>query len=229
MLGAGTDSRLSPKSVVSGGPASPSLSAPTVFLFLLASAPGSTFTGAVPGGVSAPSVFRQAARALGLGHLTSPRAAELAYALIAVACVGFVGVLFASRHGGISTRVVAGWSVALIALACVGPPLFSHDLFGYAIYGRLMVFHHANPYVQTPSVAPHDLFYPYNPWTHFRSPYGPAFTDISGGARLGFSIGRRNRCRIQDALRVCAGWPPCSWRQDSVVDGVRPRLASPPP
>ena len=75
--------------------------------------------------------------------------------------------------------MVAGWSVALIALACIGPPLFSHDLFGYAIYGRLLVFHHANPYVQTPSVAPHDPFYPYNPWTHFRSPYGPAFTDIS--------------------------------------------------
>jgi alpha-1,6-mannosyltransferase len=153
--------------------------APTVLLFLLASASGSTFTGAVPEGVSDPSVFRQAARALGVGHLTSPRAAELAYVLIAVTCVGFVGVLLASRHGGISTRMVAGWSVALIALACFGPPLFSHDLFGYAIYGRLLVFHHANPYVQTPSVAPHDLFYPYNPWTHFRSPYGPAFTDIS--------------------------------------------------
>ena len=152
---------------------------PTVLLFLLASASGSTFTGAVPEGVTAPSFLRQAARALGFGHLTSPRAAEFAYALIALACAGFVGVLVASRHGGISTRMVAGWSVALIALACLGPPLFSHDLFGYAIYGRLLVFHHANPYVQTPSVAPHDLFYPYNPWTHFRSPYGPAFTDIS--------------------------------------------------
>jgi hypothetical protein len=151
---------------------------PTVLLFLLASASGSTFTGAVPAGATAPSVLRQAARALGLGHLSSPQTAELAYALIAVACAGFVGVLLASRHGGISTRVVAGSSVALIAFACVGPPLFSHDLFGYVIYGRLLVFHHANPYIQTPSVAPHDPFYPYNPWTHLRSAYGPAFIDI---------------------------------------------------
>jgi alpha-1,6-mannosyltransferase len=88
-------------------------------------------------------------------------------------------VLLASRHGGISTRVVTGWSVALIVLACAGPPLFSHDLFGYAVYARLLVFHHANPYVQTPSVAPHDLFYPYNPWIHLHSPYGPVFTEIS--------------------------------------------------
>ena len=152
---------------------------PTALLFLLASSSGSTFTGAVPDGVSAPSVFRQAAQALGIGHLTSPRAAELAYVLIAVACLGFLGVLLASRHGGVTTRAVVGWSVGLIALACIGPPLFSHDLFGYAIYGRLLVFHHANPYVQTPSAAPHDLFYPYNPWTHYRSPYGPGFTDIA--------------------------------------------------
>jgi hypothetical protein len=152
---------------------------PTTLLFLLASVPGSTFSGAVPAGATAPSVWRQAAGALGLRHLSSPQTAELAYALIAVVCAGFVGVLLASRRGGLSTRAVVGWSVALIALACVGPPLFSHDLFGYVVYGRLLVFHHANPYVQTPSVAPHDPFYPYNPWTHLRSPYGPAFTEIS--------------------------------------------------
>ena len=72
------------------------------------------------------------------------------------------------------------------ALACVGLPLFSHDLYGYAVYGRLLVFHHANPYVQTPSVAPHDLFYPYNPWTHLHSVYGPAFTDMSAALVWGF-------------------------------------------
>jgi hypothetical protein len=153
--------------------------APTVLLLLLASVPGGIFTGAVPGGAAAPSAVRQAARALGFDRLSPPHAAELAYVLIAVAGAGFVGVLLASRHSGISTRVVIGSSVALIALACVGPPLFSHDLFGYAVYARLLVFHHANPYIQNPSVAPHDLFYPYNPWTHLHSPYGPAFTEIS--------------------------------------------------
>ena len=153
---------------------------PTVLLFLLASLPVNPFTGAVPAGVTAPSMLTDTARALGLDNLSLPRAAMLADALIAVACAGFLGVLLASRHGGISTRVVVGWSVALIALACLGPPLFSHDLYGYAIYGRLWVFHHANPYIQTPSVAPQDPFYAYNPWTHLRSVYGPAFTELSG-------------------------------------------------
>ena len=174
---------------------------PTVLLFLLASVPGGTFTGAVPAGAAAPSALRQAARALGFAHLSSPQAAELAYALIAVACAGFVGVLLAGRHGGISTRVVIGWSVVLIALACVGPPLFSHDLFGYAVYARLLVFHHANPYVQTPSVAPHDLFYPYNPWTHLHSPYGPGFTEISAALVWAF----RSAAATVTAFKALAG------------------------
>ena len=152
---------------------------PSVLLFLLASAPGGTFTGAVPTGATAPSILVRTARVFGFNDLGPPRSSELAYALITLACVGFVGVLLASRHGGISTRAVVGWSVALIAFASVGPPLFSHDLYGYAVYSRLLVFHHANPYVQTPSVAPHDPLYPYNPWSHLRSVYGPAFTDLS--------------------------------------------------
>ena len=175
--------------------------APSVLLFLLASEPGGTFTGAVPAGATAPSAFRQGARALGFGHLSSSHAAELAYALITVACVGFVGVLLASRHGGVSTRAVIAWSVAIIALACVGPPLFSHDLFAYAVYGRLVVFHHANPYVQTPSVAPHDLFYPYNPWTHVRSVYGPVFTEISVALVWVF----RSAAATVTAFKVLAG------------------------
>ncbi len=91
--------------------------------------------------------------------------------------------------------------MVLIALACVGPPLFSHDLFLYAIYGRLLVFHHANPYVQTPSVAPHDLFYPYNPWTHLRSLYGPAFTDISAALVWAF----RSAAATVAAFKVLSG------------------------
>ena len=88
-------------------------------------------------GVLLPVLSPRARCALGLAasrrrwdsaHLSSPQAAELAYALIAVACAGFVGVLLAGRHGGISTRVVVGWSVALIALACVGPPLFARSV-----------------------------------------------------------------------------------------------------
>ena len=151
----------------------------TVVLVLLASVPGSSFAGTVPPGSRAP-FLSDAARSIGLDHLVPSRTYVLSYALVALACAGFVGVLLASHHGGVSTRSVVGWSIVLIALTTLGPPLFSHDLYLYAVYGRMWVFHHANPYVQTPSVSPQDPFFSFTPWHHLRSLYGPVFTLISG-------------------------------------------------
>ena len=99
--------------------------------------------------------------------------------LIAGACVGFLGTLLAIRQRGISIRPVIGCSIVVIALATLGPPLFSHDLYSYALYGRMWALQHANPYVQSPSVAAND------PFLHvasngLRSVYGPLFTVISG-------------------------------------------------
>ena len=78
---------------------------------------------------------------------------------------------------------------------------FLHDLFGYAIYGRLLVFHHANPYIQTPSVAPHDLFYAYNPGLISRSVHGPAFTDVSAALVWGF----RSAAATDGAFKALSG------------------------
>jgi Glycosyltransferase family 87 len=99
--------------------------------------------------------------------------------LITGACLGFLGALVAVRERGIPTWAVIGSSIVAIAIASVGPPLFSHDVYSYALYGRMWVLEHANPYIQSPSVAVHD------PFLHvasngFRSVYGPLFTLISG-------------------------------------------------
>lgn len=172
----------------------------TVVLVLLASVPGSSFAGAVPPG-SRASVLVDAARSIGLEHLAPSRTLVLAYFLIGLACVGFVGILLASRHGGVSTRSVVGWSIVLIALATLGPPLFSHDLYLYALYGRIWVFDHANPYVQTPSVAPHDPYFSLTPWHYLRSLYGPVFTVISGAIVWIF----RSPAATVAAFKVLAG------------------------
>ena len=227
MRGPGTDWRLSQKSAVSGGPVSPSLSD------ALSSLPpcgrsGSTFTGAVPEGVTGPSVFRQAARALGFGHLTSPRAAEFAYALIAVSCAGFLGVLLASRHGGISTRMVARMvGGAHRARVSRSAPLLARPLRVRHLRAPLGLPPRKSLH-PNPSVAPHDPFYPYNPWTTSArpmvqpSPISPRGWSGSS-ARLPQPLPHSRRCPGR------AGWPPCSWRQGSVVDGVRPGLVLPLP
>ncbi len=174
--------------------------AATVALVLLASVPGSSFAGTVPPGSRAP-FLSDAARSIGLDHLVPSRTFVLAYALTALACAGFVGVLLASHHGGVSTRSVVGWSIVLIALTTLGPPLFSHDLYLYAVYGRMWVFHHANPYVQTPSVSPQDPFFSFTPWHHLRSLYGHVFTLISGALVWVF----RSPAASVAAFKVLAG------------------------
>ena len=91
----------------------------------------------------------------------------------------FLGTLLGISQHGISTRSVIACSTVVIALATVGPPLFSHDLYSYALYGRMWALHHLNPYVQAPSVATNDPFRPVAS-NGLRSVYGPLFTVISG-------------------------------------------------
>ncbi len=119
------------------------------------------------------------ARAVGFDELNASQSPVLAYALITGACVGFLGTLLAVRQRGISNKAVMGSSIVVIALATLGPPLFSHDLYSYALYGRMWALHHLNPYVQPPSAAANDPFHPVAS-NGLRSVYGPLFTEISG-------------------------------------------------
>lgn len=151
----------------------------TGVLVLLGSVPGDPWAGTLPRGAPAPSVLMHAARAIRLDELSPSLSPVLVYGLITGSCVGFLGTLLAVRQSAISTRAVVGCSIVVIALATLGPPLFSDDVYSYALYGRMLVLHHANPYVQFPSVAAND------PFLHvasngLRSVYGPLFTLISG-------------------------------------------------
>jgi hypothetical protein len=77
-------------------------------------------------------------------------------------------------------RLPVGWVVAAIAglhlLYALAPPLLSKDIFSYLSYARLGVFHHVNPYLHGPAVAPHDAVYRFVGWRHVPSAYGPLFT-----------------------------------------------------
>ena len=151
----------------------------TAALVLLGSVPGNPLAGTLPRGAPAPSLLMHAARAIRLDELSPSQSPVFAYVLITGSCAGFLGTLLAVRQSAISTRAVFGCSIVVIALATLGPPLFSDDLYSYALYGRMLVLHHANPYVQFPLVAAND------PFLHvasngLRSVYGPLFTLLSG-------------------------------------------------
>jgi hypothetical protein len=78
-------------------------------------------------------------------------------------------------------RIVVGLVAAVVLVALATPPRESHDLWGYAEYGRIVSVHGGNPYVDVPGDFPHDplLGHMGRGYWHTRSPYGPVFTAIS--------------------------------------------------
>ncbi len=99
---------------------------------------------------------------------------SLAYALMWVGLLGYVGVLTATSRLG--RRVVWGAIGVLLAGFAVAPVLLSHDVYSYVDYARLGVLHGLDPYVHPPSAAPADPAFADVTWTGARSAYGPLFT-----------------------------------------------------
>jgi hypothetical protein len=69
----------------------------------------------------------------------------------------------------------------LLLLAIARPPSSSHDLWSYAMYGRIGAQHHQSPYIRPPSSFPGDpLLHRVDPlWRRTRTVYGPVFTSWS--------------------------------------------------
>jgi len=81
------------------------------------------------------------------------------------------------------------WITAVVS-GCIyifTPVSTSDDISSYASYGRLLLFHHANPYFIPPSAFPQDPTYPLIYWRHIVTIYGPLWTLIS--AFLGWLAG----------------------------------------
>ena len=103
----------------------------------------------------------------------------------ATAAAGAFSVLQrrASRRGGrrLGGAVVAV-GIGMVMLVAVGAPnRTSNDLWSYGSYGRMVVVHHANPYVATPSEFPHDPFSRRvsQIWQHRSSVYGPVWVGVT--------------------------------------------------
>jgi hypothetical protein len=86
-----------------------------------------------------------------------------------------------TRGSDLSRRFVIGLSIAGLLFAAAVRPVGSEDVNSYAVYGRIVVAHHANPYRVKPADFPQDPWYnrmtPF--WHHTGSVYGPVFTGLS--------------------------------------------------
>jgi hypothetical protein len=86
-----------------------------------------------------------------------------------------------SLRAGVRPVTVVVLAAPLIVLAVAVPPHGSHDLWSYAMYGRMVSHYHASPYLHVPSEYPGDPIRHLVTWTHTRSVYGPLFTALSAG------------------------------------------------
>lgn len=122
--------------------------------------------------------------------------------VLALALASFLVALSMHRRQPFLTRrLVLGCSAGLLIIAVIAPPQASHDVWSYAMYGRIVVDHHANPYVHAPAEYRTDpaLARVDHRWRATRSVYGPGFTALSAvgmavvgvsstGARLYFQL-----------------------------------------
>lgn len=103
---------------------------------------------------------------------------SLALLIVASAAVGAVALVPALRVG-VRPLTVAVLAAPVLVLAVALPPRGSHDIWSYAMYGRMVARYHASPYRHIPSEYAHDPIFRLVGWRHTRSVYGPLFTALS--------------------------------------------------
>ena len=134
-----------------------------------------------------PGPIQLAAQASGMTGPFTPFGFTLTVGEIVGALLAFLGIyLLAMRYVEyVSARVIVGAVSAFTAIALLGPPLFSTDVFSYQAYAQMFAHYHINPYLHGPIVIGQ---YPLRnllsmsigaKWINIASVYGPIFTFIS--------------------------------------------------
>jgi alpha-1,6-mannosyltransferase len=150
---------------------------------VVASRPASPFTPPLYPGARAFPPLVWLAGALGLDRLSRDAVGIIGAAALFASAAAFVFALVQAWRGALPTRRVVLVAVILHVLAVAIPLFLSRDVYSYAIYGRMVSHHGANPYTEIPAAFPTDATYPRVSvdWIDSPSVYGPAFTATAGG------------------------------------------------
>jgi hypothetical protein len=133
-----------------------------------------------------------------VGLLLSPYGTEAdrTVPLTVLACGALaVLVVLELRRSLLPALPLAVVACGLLVGAVVFPPRTSHDVWSYAMYGRIAATHH-DPYRDPPAAFPDDpALHRVDPaWRHTRSVYGPLFTGAS--ALVGRATDRQVPTRV---------------------------------
>ena len=84
----------------------------------------------------------------------------------------------AARAGQAPLAWIVGGGLLFAVTAAAVYPVGALDVFDNIFYGRMAVFHGANPLLTAPDAFPTDPLYPYAGWTWWPIPYGPIWAAV---------------------------------------------------
>ena len=150
---------------------------------LIAATPESPITPFLYPGSGSAGWLEAMSMAVGLDELPRRTLALLALGATGLVGVSFAAALHAAWNGRLRITIVAVVAVGLHLLALAMPLIVSRDAHSYAMYGRMVAAHGANPYVEVPASFASDPAFPLvaPDWAGATSAYGPGFTLLSAG------------------------------------------------
>jgi hypothetical protein len=80
--------------------------------------------------------------------------------------------------------LIVGATVIFCIELSLAYPATAADVFGYMAHGRVLAYHHANPFVVAPNTFPSDPIVPYIAFGDEPSQYGPLWVILDGGVAL---------------------------------------------
>ena len=152
------------------------------------------------------AVLSSAGSSLGLLVLSGSVGVGLRLACEALALAAWFAMLHVGARLGVSRRLAWATGLALLGVAISKRPIGSQDVWSYVMQGRMIVVHHASPYVHRPTEYAADRFASLVPlgWRSSRSPYGPLFSVVSAvGSLIAGSSVVANRLVHQGLAVAC--------------------------
>lgn len=129
--------------------------------------------------LQAPLFLRFQNTMIDLGYFQRPLSTSI-FVLITIALF-LIYWLFYKRAVASKIRKVEIATIfsCLLVLGLISYPAFSHDFFNAIFYPRIIIEHHANPYLVTALMFPDDTWTRFMQWTHNTYQWGPVYLLIS--------------------------------------------------
>lgn len=150
---------------------------------LVASVPGSPLQPPLPPGAGPSGPFRWLADLVGLDGVRGGYLVAASLIAVLIATGTFLWALRDAWRGRVVMRAVVVLAIVFHIAVLTLPLLASRDVYSYAMYGRIVSVHGANPYVATPIDFQDDpVFLFVGPaWEDTPAVYGAGFTTLSAG------------------------------------------------